>query len=537
MSTPAQERAWDRKAIAADGESLADLRPDLAGRALRNLSRPSVIPARLRLRSNAQVLWACQCGTQFPGSVCNAVKTQVFVCRTCQRRGKSRFEFQVAELLRVLTGLEVQMHHGERLATAVDLYLPRGDVAIQLDPVSSHVKKFEVDRKRLDALRGDYRLAIRVREEPLHPLPGCVSVPPRADAYVWAIRITEHLNLSVQAVSEEGITQALERASAQWESVLTSPPSPSLADHADLAAEFVANVTHPGRGPAWLAAGAGDIATWRCKTCQNVGNAQVAHRTGPRPTGCEPCATQRRRLASVIAPVGQRILDLAPGLIQEFVANLDLPDAAIASAFTSSSHRCLWSCTFCGNEWEATISNRARHSHTGCQPCNLRRAWADGVRDSAANDTKWGAALAVLASFTEREGHACPFVEHREGDFHLGNWVRTQRKQRAAMNQERAERLEGLPGWVWNTRDEAWERGYTTLAVYVAREGHANVPYRHLEQGQRLGAWVVTQRQSRERLSPACVLRLEALPGWKWVGTRDQGRSASSATESARPAA
>ena len=36
---------------------------------------------------------------------------------------------------------------------------------------------------------------------------------------------------------------------------------------------------------------------------------------------------------------------------------------------------------------------------------------------------------------------------------------------------------------------------YGLLASYREREGHGNVPYKHVEDGERLGGWVTNQRK------------------------------------------
>ncbi|GAN80410.1 helicase associated domain-containing protein [Acidocella aminolytica] len=57
------------------------------------------------------------------------------------------------------------------------------------------------------------------------------------------------------------------------------------------------------------------------------------------------------------------------------------------------------------------------------------------------------------------------------------------------------------------------------LLVFVEREGHANVPSKHVEpDGFRLGTWVATRRDEyrRGRLSQDRIAALEAVPGWCW---------------------
>ena len=68
--------------------------------------------------------------------------------------------------------------------------------------------------------------------------------------------------------------------------------------------------------------------------------------------------------------------------------------------------------------------------------------------------TRWEQHYAALEAFIARVGHARVPSGHLEGDIKLGSWVIVQRQahRKAALDDERAQRLERLPGWVWNAR-------------------------------------------------------------------------------------
>lgn len=64
-----------------------------------------------------------------------------------------------------------------------------------------------------------------------------------------------------------------------------------------------------------------------------------------------------------------------------------------------------------------------------------------------------------------------------------------------------------------------WERHYEQLLEYVRDHGNARVPLAHVSQnGDRLGAWVVEQRDdfARGMLDADRSSRLEQLPRWTW---------------------
>ena len=77
---------------------------------------------------------------------------------------------------------------------------------------------------------------------------------------------------------------------------------------------------------------------------------------------------------------------------------------------------------------------------------------------------------------------------------------------------------QGVPGWAWDPKDQAWEDSFARVLAYAEREGHSRVPGSYQVDGQRLGRWVIKQRAARKRgdLSSDRVRRLESLPGWTW---------------------
>ena len=90
------------------------------------------------------------------------------------------------------------------------------------------------------------------------------------------------------------------------------------------------------------------------------------------------------------------------------------------------------------------------------------------------------------------------------------------------MPADRRERLEGLKGWMWDTRAANWEEAFTLLTAYVKAEGRAEIPpqsYKTAE-GFLLGSWITAQRgmYKKGRLSEDRIRRLEGLNSWVWDG-------------------
>ena len=103
----------------------------------------------------------------------------------------------------------------------------------------------------------------------------------------------------------------------------------------------------------------------------------------------------------------------------------------------------------------------------------------------------------------------------------------------APLSDEEVARLEAL-GVVWDVAAAQWEQNYALLRAFVEREGHANVPDRHEEGGEKLGRWLSRQRKrwqargmseearkakSASALSDEEVARLEAV-GVVWQPRR-----------------
>jgi superfamily II DNA or RNA helicase len=135
--------------------------------------------------------------------------------------------------------------------------------------------------------------------------------------------------------------------------------------------------------------------------------------------------------------------------------------------------------------------------------------------------------LAALRAYVAREGHARVPFTHREGELRLGQWIMTQRRAhgKGQLAPERVAALESL-GMVWDAQGESFQQNLAALRTYVAREGHARVPFTHREGELRLGQWIGVQRRAREKemLSPERIADLEAL-GMVWSIYKKRGKA------------
>ncbi|QII07817.1 DEAD/DEAH box helicase family protein [Rhodococcoides fascians A25f] len=129
---------------------------------------------------------------------------------------------------------------------------------------------------------------------------------------------------------------------------------------------------------------------------------------------------------------------------------------------------------------------------------------------------KWDRGYKFLTAFVAREGHARVPNTHVENGFRLGKWVTVQRGNQRNLSASDLDRLQSLPGWVWDSRAAMWQQKLELLRQYQRREGHALVPQGFKEDGVQLGGWVLAQRNNRASIVQERREHLEAVPGWSW---------------------
>ena len=134
----------------------------------------------------------------------------------------------------------------------------------------------------------------------------------------------------------------------------------------------------------------------------------------------------------------------------------------------------------------------------------------------------WDYWFGLLSAYVSRTGNSRVPTHYIEpSGYKLGQCVASQRSShnRGELSDARAQQLADLPGWTWHTHRDAWEDGYERLRRFVAREGHADVPKRFVdEDGSRLDLWVLHQRADYRsgKLSGDRARRLEEVAGWEW---------------------
>ncbi|MEI8082344.1 MAG: Helicase associated domain protein, partial [Actinomycetes bacterium] len=140
---------------------------------------------------------------------------------------------------------------------------------------------------------------------------------------------------------------------------------------------------------------------------------------------------------------------------------------------------------------------------------------------------RWEEFFALVQDYVAANGHARIPRSHLSADnTKLGEWCKFQRFKYGSgdLEQDRASRLQALPGWSWDPNADRWEQGFEHLARFVSENGHARVPRdRHIA-NYHLGNWVAAQRTAfnNDELDPDRKRRLDAISGWVWDPFEEQ---------------
>jgi superfamily II DNA or RNA helicase len=123
---------------------------------------------------------------------------------------------------------------------------------------------------------------------------------------------------------------------------------------------------------------------------------------------------------------------------------------------------------------------------------------------------RWEQAFAALKCFKKREGHTLVPGGHVENGIRLGTWTTNQRSQKASIEPDRLRKLNEID-FSWDINAESWKQYIATFLKFIKREGHANVPQRHSEDGLKLGLWVNNLRHGKSQIQPDRLKLLNSL--------------------------
>jgi superfamily II DNA or RNA helicase len=157
-----------------------------------------------------------------------------------------------------------------------------------------------------------------------------------------------------------------------------------------------------------------------------------------------------------------------------------------------------------------TWAQNQRTQKAALPPDRLKRLEAIGFCWDVKSEA-WEQHFLALIRFKKREGHTNVPQRHKEGALRLGTWINNIRHREGdEITPERLKRLNVI-GFPWDPHSSWWDENYRALQKFYKREGHSDVPLRHMESGLGLGSWVVNQRALKTKLSPERIKRLDSL--------------------------
>ena len=138
------------------------------------------------------------------------------------------------------------------------------------------------------------------------------------------------------------------------------------------------------------------------------------------------------------------------------------------------------------------------------------------------NEMIWNQRFRELEEYASRFG-SCNVPKNYINNADLGKWVHQQRQNRKRMDSERRRKLDSIAfGWTsssaYSSGGDFWKERFQELKDYKNSYGHCNVPQQY-KSNPALGAWVLNQRVSRQRMDKQRVAALESL-GLTWTRTR-----------------
>jgi len=136
-------------------------------------------------------------------------------------------------------------------------------------------------------------------------------------------------------------------------------------------------------------------------------------------------------------------------------------------------------------------------------------------------ETAWDEGFRYLETYHAQHGDCLVPKNFRVDDFKLGNWVNNQRGKKNTLSKERLKLLNSL-GFVWNTLEAAWDKGFRYLETYHTQHGDCLVSQRAKIGDFNLGTWVNNQRRLQNTLSKERLERLNSL-GFVWT-VRKEGK-------------
>lgn len=137
----------------------------------------------------------------------------------------------------------------------------------------------------------------------------------------------------------------------------------------------------------------------------------------------------------------------------------------------------------------------------------------------------WNQGFSELEKYFSENGDArVPSNYITDSGFNLGNWVVFARSKEKSLEEEWKKRLEGMPGWTWNSKVTDWQYAYEALVEYSIKNRCLPPRDFRTNSGIPLGRWVRNQREKYNAGTATLeeIALLEKVEFWSWKVQEDE---------------
>jgi hypothetical protein len=105
----------------------------------------------------------------------------------------------------------------------------------------------------------------------------------------------------------------------------------------------------------------------------------------------------------------------------------------------------------------------------------------------------------------------------------LFNWVMSRKaeRRRGSLSEEHESRLEVLPGWTWDAKDEQKDLLLEAFEAFGEKVGMAALNRKTEFNGLKLGLAHQNLLKRKSKQPAETIKRLESIPGWSWKGLKE----------------
>lgn len=133
--------------------------------------------------------------------------------------------------------------------------------------------------------------------------------------------------------------------------------------------------------------------------------------------------------------------------------------------------------------------------------------------DKRCYEQRWKERFNELKQFYNMHNHVNLPARYKENQS-LAAWIVRQRLNKNQLSNEQKAALNSI-GFIWDPRDQLWEKNFQKLRHFYDKNGHCNVPISYKEDPA-FGRWVRKQRAVEPELSLERIERLNTLNfSWK----------------------